>query len=75
MDDRYYIIGVSRNKNNLLVTMGYKVPQTAKTLESRLFHVKMSDLKFETKNTLLQQNILHILVKFDYIKRYFVATK
>lgn len=53
-NDRYYIIGVSRNKNNLLVTMGYKDPQTAKTLESRLFHVKMSDLKFETKNTLLQ---------------------
>lgn len=53
-DDRYYIVGVSRNNNNVLVTMGYKDPQTAKTLETRLFHVKMSDLKFESENTLLQ---------------------
>ncbi|WP_336787676.1 hypothetical protein [Paenibacillus sp. MMO-177] len=46
-DQRYYIINISRNtKDNLLITMRYKDPNTGKELVPRLYYVNLSELKF-----------------------------
>lgn len=46
-DERYYIINISRNtKDNLLITMRFKDPNTGKELVPRLYYVNLSDLEF-----------------------------
>lgn len=47
-DERYYIINISKNtKNNLLITMRYKNPDTGEGLAPRLYYVNLSDLDFK----------------------------
>lgn len=47
-DDRYYITNMSKdNENNLIILMDYKNPDTSERLDTRLYFIRLNDLKFQ----------------------------